>query len=38
MPLKFRITSQMEGNIIPSTKSSFPLIAISMVDRGIRQM
>jgi len=23
MPLRFRITSQMEGNIIPSTKSSF---------------
>jgi hypothetical protein len=38
MPLRFRMTSQMEGNSMPSTKSSLPVTASSTVERGMRQM
>ena len=38
MPERLRITSQMEGNSMPSTQSSRPVRPSSMVERGMRQM
>ncbi len=38
MPERLRITSQIDGNSIPSMQSSRPVRPSSIVDRGIRQM
>jgi hypothetical protein len=38
MPERLRITSQMLGNSMPSTKSRRLVTASSIVERGMRQM
>jgi len=38
IPERFRITSQIDGNSIPSRQSSRPVNPSSIVERGMRQM
>ena len=38
MPERLRMTSQIEGNSIPSRQSSRPVSPSSIVERGMRQM
>jgi len=38
MPERFRITSQIDGNSMPSRQSSLPVRPSSSVERGMRQM
>ena len=38
MPERLRITSQIDGNSMPSRQSSRPVSPSSSVERGMRQM
>ena len=38
MPDRLRITSQIDGNSMPSRQSSRPVRPSSIVERGMRQM